>query len=375
MLCTLKIKLVPSSDQHSLLLETMKRFNSACNYISRIAYSMNTTSKILLQKECYYDVREKFGLSAQMVVRAIGKVAESYKVDRKAFHEFRDTGAIVYDDRIMTFKGLEAVSLMTLDGRILVPIVLGKYHHGMLGGNRVRGQADLVLHDGVFYLMLVVEAPEDPERFNGDYIGVDLGIVNVAVDSEGEIFSGSAINGVRYHNSKLRAKLQSKSTKSAKRRLKNRSKKEQRFARDVNHCISKRIVEKAKALGTGVALEDLKGIRKRTEKTVGKQQRYRQSSWAFFQLRQFIAYKAKIAGVPVAYVHPANTSRTCPECGYVSKENRVSRNLFRCQACGYAAPADNVAATNIRCRAVCQSAERGDGSSVTCKPPALAVGY
>jgi len=119
------------------------------------------------------------------------------------------------------------------------------------------------------------------------------------------------------------------------------------------------IVEKAKALGTGIALEDLGGIRDRIEKTVRKQQRYRHSSWSFYQLRQFIEYKAVINGVPVVLVDPRNTSRTCPDCGHIAKENRKSRNEFCCRSCGYAAPADNVAAVNIRSRAACQSAIRG----------------
>lgn len=355
---TLKIKLLPTIEQHNSLLETMKRFNHACNHISGIAFDTKTFSKIKLQKECYYSVREQFGLSAQMVVRAIGKVSESYKADKKTLHTFNETGAMIYDERILSFKGLEIASLLTLCGRIEVPMILGQYHKGLLCGNRVCGQADLILQNGIFYLLLIVELPETVPSDIDDFIGVDLGIVNIAVDSIGETFSGSAVNGVRYRNMKLRGKLQKKGTKSAKRLLKSRSKKEQRFVRDINHCISKKIVEKAKALNMGIALEDLSGIRTNIEKTVRKQQRYRQSSWSFYQLRQFIEYKALIAGVPVILVDPRNTSRECPICGHIAKENRLSRDNFRCQSCGYAAPADNVAAVNIRGRAMCQLAER-----------------
>lgn len=86
MLCTMKIKLITDAEQHRKLLETMKRFNEACNEISRVAFENNTFSKVKIQKLCYYDIREKFGLSAQMVVRAIGKVAESYKIDKKSLY-------------------------------------------------------------------------------------------------------------------------------------------------------------------------------------------------------------------------------------------------------------------------------------------------
>ena len=358
MICTLKIKLVANEHQCSELLQTMKRFNEACNHISKLAFDAKTFSKIKLQKLCYYDVRSEFKLPAQMVVRALGKVSESYKVEKKTLHQFKPTGAIVYDQRNLSFNGLETASILTLNGRVKIPMVFGKYHQGLIAGNRVRGQADLVLVDGVFYLMLCVDVPEDPTRFTGDFLGVDLGIVNIAVDSSGQAFSGSGVNAVRNRYFKLRQKLQGKGTKSAKRLLKKRSKKERRFASNTNHVISKKIVERAKALNVGIALEDLTGIRQRAEKTVGKQQRRAHSSWAFHQLRQYIDYKARIAGVELVFVDPRNTSRECPICGHVAKENRKNRDEFRCCACGYAAPADNVAATNIRGRAVCQSAER-----------------
>jgi putative transposase len=351
MLCTVKIKLLTTVEQHSKLLETMKQFNQACNFISRIAFESKNFSKVNLHHAVYYEVREKFGLSAQMVVRAIGKVVESYKTDKKTMHTFKDTGSMVYDDRILSFKGLNIASILTLSGRIEVPMLISEYHKGVMQGKRVCGQADLILQDGVFYLLLVVDFPEHEYFTPSDFIGVDMGIVNIATDSTGENFSGDKVNGLRKRHAKLRKKLQSKGTKSAKRLLKKRRHKEQLFARDVNHCISKKIVAKAKGTQSAIALEDLKGIRERTEKTVRKAQRRQHSSWAFYQLRQFIEYKAALSGVLVVSVDPRNTSRTCPCCGHISKNNRPTRDTFCCQECGYAAPADNVAAVNIRSRA------------------------
>jgi len=347
---TLKIKLITDEKQYDRLLTTMRIFNHACNYISELAYSTKTFSKIKLQQTCYYDIRREFGLSAQMVVRAIGKVCESYKADKKELHIFRDTGSMVYDERILSFKGLEYASMLTLDGRIEVPMMVAEYHRGMLMGRRVRGQADLILDDGVFYLLLVIELPDKPIFDAEKFLGVDLGIVNIAADSTGETFSGAKVTTTRKRNTKLRAKLQSKGTKSAKRLLKERSKRERRFAADVNHCISKRIVEKAKALGAGIALEDLGGIR-RNEKTVAKAQRQQLSSWSFHQLRLFIEYKAQLSGVRVAIVDARNTSRQCPKCGYTDEANRPTRDDFECMECGYADPADYVAAVNISRRA------------------------
>lgn len=346
MLCTTKIKLLPTAEQHSNLLETMEQFNAACNFISKTAFDTKMYGKINLQKAIYYKVREEFKLSAQMVVRAIGKVAVSYKTDKKSLHVFKKTGAMVYDERILSFKGINTASILTLNGRISVPMFISEYHKGVLQGKRVRGQADLILQDGVFYLLLVVEFPKPELISPSDVIGVDLGIKNIAVDSTGEVFSGNKANSIRNRYAKLRSRLQKKGTKSAKRLLKKRSRKEKRFTADINHSISKKIVAKAKTQNSSIALEDLTGIRERT--TVRKPQRRQHHSWPFYQLRQFIEYKAALAGVPVVLVDPRNTSRTCPVCGYISKNNRPTRDLFRCQKCDFSGPADSIAAENIR---------------------------
>lgn len=350
MLLTLKIKLLTDSEQHSQLIDTMRVFNEACNFISQLAFEKKIFNKVKLQQECYYEVRDKFKLSAQFVIRAISKVTESYKANKKSLHTFKPTGAIVYDQRLLSFKRLEYASILTIAGRILVPMIFGEYQKGVIGDSRIRGQADLVLVDGIFYLLVVVELPDGSPTDVKDFLGVDLGIKNIAVDSDGEVFSGDKINGIRKRHAKLRAKLQKKGTKSAKRLLKKRSKKEHRFATDVNHCIAKKLVVKAKGTGRGIALEDLKGIRERV--TVRKSQRGQHNFWAFYQLRQFIEYKATLAGVQVVLVDPRNTSRTCPVCGYIDKKNRPTRNDFCCQSCGYAGPADSIAAVNIGRRAV-----------------------
>lgn len=328
----------------------MERFNAACNAIADIAFAHRTASQVRLHHLTYYKVREKFGLSAQMTVRAIGKVAEAYKRDKSVKPTFRPRGAIVYDRRTLSWKGPDRVSILTLNGRILVPVIMGTYQAQRL--RRVRGQADLIYRDGQFYLAVVVDVPEPPPYEPDDWLGVDLGIVNIAADSDGETYSGGHLNGLRKRYAKLRARLQAKGTRSAKRLLKKRRKKEHRFATNVNHTISKRLVAKAKGTGRGIALEDLTGIRDRLNGS--KAQRRSQHSWAFAQLRSFIVYKARLAGVPVALVDPRNSSRTCPACGTSDKRNRPTQAYFSCVSCGFAGPADTIAAENIRRAAVIQ---------------------
>lgn len=330
-------------------METMEHFNDACNEIAKTAFKLHTANKIELQKHIYYAVREAFGLSAQMTVRAISKVSETYKRDKNIIPVFDRHGAMIYDDRILSWR-LDRASILTLKGRESIPISIGPYQGERM--NRIWGQADLVLRNNHFYLAATVDAPESPTIDPKEWLGVDLGIRNIATDSDGENWSGAEVNGMRARHSELRAKLQSKGTSSAKRLLKKRSGKEQRYARDINHVISKRLVAKAKDTERGLALEDLTGIRSRI--TVRKAQRRTQNSWGFYQLRAFISYKAKAAGVPLLLINPRNTSRTCPSCGSIDKANRPTRDEFSCASCGFSGPADHVAAENIRRVAVNQ---------------------
>jgi IS605 OrfB family transposase len=259
------------------------RFNAACNTIAVVAFRARTANKIRLQQLVYPDIRWDFGLSAQLTVRAISKVAEAYQRDKRIQPTFRSHGAIVYDQRVLSWKGLDRVSILTLTGRQVIPVVLDGYHRARL--NRIRGQADLTYRDGQFYLAVVVEVPEPPPFAPDDRLGADLGIRNLAADSDGETYWGGQVHGLRQRQAKLRQRLQKKGTKSAKRLLKKRRNKEHRFATDVNHQIAKRLGAKAQDTGRGIAREDLQGIRERV--TVRKTQRRIQHSWAFHQLRAF----------------------------------------------------------------------------------------
>ena len=184
-----------------------------------------------------------------------------------------------------------------------------------------------------------------PQIETDDTLGVDLGIVNLATDSTGETFTGAKVHEVRMRYHKRRQILQKVATHSAKRRLKKMSGREKRFQKDVNHRISKKLVQKAVVSRKALALEDLAGIRERT--TVRRENRYERQSWAFFQLRTSIAYKAAWVGVEVKFVDPRNTSRTCSECGHCEKANRQSQSSFKCRQCGFCLNADVNGAINI----------------------------
>ena len=234
---------------------------------------------------------------------------------------------------------------LTLSGRVLVPFLIGSYQQARMGS--IKGQADLLYRHGTFYLAVTLDVPTAAPDEVTDTLGVDLGIINLATDSEGETFSGEAVERTRKRHQALRQRLQKRGTKNAKRRLKKLSGREKRFRKNTNHVISKRIVQKARAKKQAIAIEELRHIRTRTEARLRHSQRARQSSWAFGQLRQFLSYKAALAGVPLHTVDPRNTSRTCHVCGHCAKANRKSQASFCCVECGHTENADRNAAMNI----------------------------
>jgi len=342
---TTQIKLVPDAEQHRTLLRTLELTNTACNRLSQLAWKAKEFHRFSLHRRFYRQIRTEFPLSSQLTCLLNAKVADGYKLDKKCQRHFLNHGSISYDSRILSVNLFSSsVSIWTLDGRLNIPFVTG--HSQLVLLAYPHGEADLIYRDTKWYLNVTVEVPEDKEIEATDVLGVDMGIVEIAYDSDGNHYSGAALNDVRRRNREIRRKLQHKNTKSAKRLLKKRKRKEQRFAADINHCISKRIVQTAKRTKRAIALEDLKGIGKRVR--ASKAVRTDLHNWSFAQLGDYITYKAKRAGVPLIKVDPRNTSRCCSICGHTVKANRESQSEFVCKQCGHTQNADGNAAENIR---------------------------
>lgn len=340
-----QVKLQPAPEQAEALRQTLEAANAACNSLSEWAWQQQTFGQWALHKERYNTIRAEFNLPAQVAVRAISKVADAYKLDKRTQRHFRPHGSIAYDDRILTWRNeKQFVTIATLTGRIKIPYVCGERQHQLLAYQQ--GETDLVYQNGQFYLLAACNVIEPETQDVDDALGVDLGIINIATDSDGNRYSGKAVNALRKRHRALRAKLQAKRTRSARRLLKRRRLKEQRFASNVNHSIAKSIVSLAQRTKRAVTVEDLTGIRTRTR--VQKPQRATYSSWAFYQLRSFVEYKAKRAGIPVFAVDPRYTSQRCSECGHTERANRPNQHTFCCQSCGFSAIADYNAACNLR---------------------------
>ena len=323
--------------------------NQAANLVSEVAWQWRVFRRYDLQRIAYSQIRA-LGLSAQPAVHVIKKVADAYTLDRRTMRAFRADAAQPYDDRCLSWQpDQQTVSIWTVAGRLKgLRFTLGEHQQALLAYRK--GESDLVCRDGKWYLYATCEIPEAEPACPSGWLGVDLGIVNIATTSDGQRHVGDHLNRVRHRNRRLRAKVQRKRTKSARRLLKHRRRKERRFATDTNHVISKRIVAEAERTGRGIALEDLKGIRSRVR--LRKPQRATLHSWAFHQLGSFVAYKARRAGVVVVQVDPAYTSQTCSACGHVDRDNRPDQATFCCRSCGFAGHADWNAARNIALRGV-----------------------
>lgn len=345
---TIKIKLLPDASQKDALLRTFAAFNNAANSAARAGFDSKVFSQPSIHKLCYRTIRETYGLTAQLAVRAIGKAVECFKRDKAKCPVFKQRSAIVYDERIMRFKSLTHVNLASLVGRLTIPMVVGGYQESRLQAAVKKGQADLVYIKGTFYLLLALKYEDTPKIEASSVLGVDLGVSKIAVDSEGNAYTGEDVEAKRVWFQSRRDTLQAVGTKSAKRRLKKLSGNEANYRRTKNHQVARRIVDTAKDTNCVIAIEDLNGIRKGTR--FRKSQRARMSGWAFHQLRSFIEYKAALVGVDVVKVDPRNTSRTCSACGHCDKANRKSQSEFVCQSCKHSENADLNAAKNIRSR-------------------------
>ncbi|MGI5142546.1 RNA-guided endonuclease InsQ/TnpB family protein [Streptomyces sp. CA-106110] len=383
-----QVKLLPTPVQAAALEATLRACNEAASWASGVAFEKDVKRNFALREHTYGEIKARWGLGAQAAQHVIKKTCDAYaalKANLKAGNlgkpgsrrycnatgkpiAFRPQSAQPYDDRMLSWQMAQRrISIWTVSGQVKdVAFTASGEQLAALALYR-RDESDLLVRDGMWFLLATCEVPEAaPNTDPADFLGIDLGIVNIATTSDGEIMAGRALNRVRVRERKLRTKLQRKNTPSARRRLRKRRRKEARRARDINHKIAKHVVAEAERTGRGIALENLAGIRERVR--LRKPQRATLHSWAFHQLGQFIAYKARRAGVPVVYVDPAYTSRTCAECGHLDRTNRVSQAWFACRSCGVVAHADHNASRNIRARAW-RLWRRGVQSTTPAPPP------
>ncbi|MFB2768860.1 RNA-guided endonuclease InsQ/TnpB family protein [Pelatocladus sp. BLCC-F211] len=365
---TLVCKLNPTQLQSEKLEVVLHAFAEACNYTNQII-KPDVTSKLTIQGIVYEDLRAKFGLPANLAVRACARVGANRKTAKqknKPVIAFKPTSAD-YDARIFAFREKDwTVSLTTLSGREHIKINAGNYQRGKLKGRKPTS-AQLCKHrDGQYYIHIQLKDEVPDPQPTKKVIGVDFGRRDIAATSDGDSWDGKQLTETRDRYSKTRASLQKKAstrTRSSRRRcrqiLVRLSGRERRFQSWVNHNISKTIIQQAKNEQALVAIEDLTGIRAWTnQKPRKKTERRRSNSWAFYQLRMFLEYKGLRDGVEFVAVPPAYTSQTCHCCLHIGLR---SQKRFKCGNCGLSCDADLNGAKMIALLGLSVSQPRGSG--------------
>jgi putative transposase len=151
----------------------MEQFNAAATFAARVGFEAKVYGQVEIHHLAYHQIRERFGLTAQMAVRAIAKAVECFQRDKTSCPVFKERSAICYDQRVLSFKGLTEVSLWAMTGRLRLPFVCGDYQRERQG--RVKGQADLVYRQGKFFLLCTIDLPEEAPVEPKYVISVNMG--------------------------------------------------------------------------------------------------------------------------------------------------------------------------------------------------------
>ncbi|AJY75422.1 RNA-guided endonuclease InsQ/TnpB family protein [Paenibacillus beijingensis] len=356
MTITAKIKINPTSEQIELLRNTLHAYRTGCNYVSALVFETKQLAQAKLHNITYERLRSCFSLRSQMAQSVMKTVIARYQSLKSNGHDWtkvqfrKPEYDLVWNRDYSLIQGL--FSINTLGGRVKVPFET-KGMEQYFDGTWSFGTAKLVNKYGKFYLHIPMtkEIPTASEHTISQVAGVDMGIHFVAVsyDSQGKslFFNGRLIKNKRSIYKHMRKQLQQLGTASARRKLKRIGQRENRWMSDVNHQVSKALVERYGA-NTLFVVEDLSGVRQVTER-VRVKNRYETVSWAFYQLRQMIEYKALMAGSRMIAVDPRFTSQTCPKCGHTEKGNRnKKKHTFCCKTCGYQSNDDRIGAMNLQ---------------------------
>ncbi len=355
---TVACKLEVSNTLAKEIDETLLVFATACDWVNQNTPN-KMANKTAMQSLVYKDVRTNFGLSANLAIQAIRRVCGNRKTAKqkgRKVKEFSPT-SISYDARIFSFREKDwTVSVKLLNSRQRIKLLIGNYQVGLLKGKDPKAATLVKRKNGEYYIHITLDEPIQPETKTDKVLGCDLGRTSICTTSEGQEWSGKKITDKRNHYAKLRAVIQkkadatprrrtaqgnahqaaSKGTRSSRRRcrelLKRLSGNEKRFQKAINHEISRQLVNNAVTNKQAIAIEDLTGIRERTNKKPRSRKDKRLgNNWAFYQLRQFLTYKCVLAGVKLILVNPAWTSQTCHKCHAIG--DRKGKK-FTCNTCG-----------------------------------------
>jgi len=377
---TVRVQLHPTPEQAVALQETLQQFTVAFNRVCVYGWQHKEKNGVKLHHAMYYETKTACpGLVSDHLIQARVKATEAlrsaftWKIKKEQAYPKKVARAKKLGKPIPKFKPVKCpqsmlcpvrynvhtyslnwtkqeVNLATTAGRIRIPFTVPHFST-RYAGNPIT-TADLISRTGKWWLHVVVSVPEPIVPKDETVIGVDLGLNRPAVTSNRHFLGSPHWKEVDRRYFRLRRKLQSKGTKSAKRHLKKLSKRQQRFHRDCDHVLSKRLVQNVPT-GSTLVFENLTHIRETSKMGRGKQHKNidnkrKLHSWTFAQLYDFTTYKAQERGIRVEWIDPRHTSQMCSRCGHQARNNRRSQSLFLCHKCGYCLNADLNASYNIR---------------------------
>lgn len=353
---TAKIQLVTSDEDKASLDKTMDTYRKACNYVSAYVFRTHILKQASLNEALYSDLRSRFGLKSQMTQSVLKTVIARFRsvlTNEKAWVkvQFKKPQYDLVWNRDYSLSN-NVFSLNSLEGRLKLSFFSKGMEQYFDSSIYSFGTAKLIQKHGKYYLHIPVSA-EIPEATPSDIcnvVGIDRGInfLVASYDSKHRtgFVSGRAVKQRRAKYKQVRSSLQQRRTSSSRRRLKAIGQRENRWMQDVNHCVSKALVE-SNPEHTLFVLEDLTGIRQVTER-VREKDRYTSVSWSYFDLERKLKYKAARNHGMVINVNPKYTSQTCPICGHIERGNRdKEKHLFACRACGYRSNDDRIGAMNL----------------------------
>jgi putative transposase len=379
---TISIHLDSTPEQDAILSRTVEDWRDCFNAVAKYGWENRVWNGVTLHRATYYDLRaEHPALPSQLVISARMKATEAVKSafalakkGSKVSAPHSTRGSIRYDARSYRMEvenGL--VGLSTVEGRIKFPFHLHAQAKRWIDRATDFDSAELVRKPSGWWLNVALTIDPPQIAPSGQVIGVDLGINRPAVLSNGKFLGQRRWKEIEQRYFRIRRKLQSKGTKSAKRHLKKIARRQKLFRRDCDHVLSKRIVQSVEP-GSIIVFENLTDIRHRTKQR-GRKQRRRHHSWSYRQVRTFTTYKAEETGSAVVGVDPRHTSQRCSRCGFVHKRNRPTQSVFLCRSCIFEVNADLNAARNCAWKYLAEAGMSGLGGHPVNVPIVGGVGH
>lgn len=319
------------------VVDTIELYKRGLQFCVDKAWDMRIKNNIKLHPFVYWDLRD-MGLPSQLSASCIRQACGIVKKAKSK--PFINKTSIRYNQpRSFSFKN-NVLSISTIKGRVKIPISIPDYALKYFDWDIRESLLTKSKDKHYFTFTFAKKSPSVASNQHCEVLGVDLGVNKIAVSSDKNFF-GKKIKNLRIKHDKRISTLQAKCTKSSRKKLKKLSGRWKRFMAGENHVISKRLIDSLNS-GDVIVMEDLSGIRQsaRYNKWIHK--------WAFYQLQNFIEYKAIEKGIRVVRINPAYTSKTCSRCNSLDTKRRSS--AFECLCCGYHCNADLNASFNIASR-------------------------